>query len=416
MGAVDALGTVAAVGTSMAIQAANPVGTAAQIAAASGKFQGQSQPIVIVNGKPQPATGDEKRAKTHPVKNQAAADKAAKAKDEGLGKLRGIFAFKAAGKQAAKKETKQDATETPASTDLKANAAPAAEKPTTEDPTAAKTTTDKAIETKRSEKESEPAKSDSAAEKTWPPCDGTFYQRDPALAHIDVIITYVDGVRSLVIDPSETRRVDWSQVRSQPAKEGETAATPKAFTLKCQLERKIRDFKPDAKGLASQLTTRILAESFAVVSELLAEAGKSKEVAVWKEPSNDSQQVSDWDARISRCSEAAASLKQCINATPGAIPGGVGSLFPEKTDAEVHAASNLKTNVIAETVKAATLKLNSSRETYKQTLDTYKDVKAKNLELQLELAKAKGEVDKLELRTLKEVLQSMIKPSQKLMS
>ena len=160
MGAVDALGTVAAVGTSMAIQAANPVGTVAQIAAASGKFQGQSQPVVIVNGT-QPATGDKKKAKTPLVKDQAAADKAAKAKDEGLGKLRGMFAFKAAGKQAAKKETKQDATEkpastdtteTPASTDAKTDAAPAAEKLTTEDPTAAKTTTDKAIETKPSER------------------------------------------------------------------------------------------------------------------------------------------------------------------------------------------------------------------------------------------------------------------------
>ena len=160
---------------------------------------------------------------------------------------------------------------------------------------------------------------------------------------------------------------------------------------------------PDKKGLASQLTTRILADSLAVVTEMLEEGKRSKNLGDWQKPDQESEQVRSWDERISRCYKAAAVLKQSANSTPGVVPGGLSSLYPQKTDAEVQASTNLKTNLAAETVKAATTKLTSTQDVYKSTLNTYKEMKDKSVQFQLELTKARAEVAQLEIQTVTEV-------------
>lgn len=103
------------------------------------------------------------------------------------------------------------------------------------------------------------------------------------------------------------------------------------------------------------------------------------------------------------CSEAATIIKQSASSTPGNLPGGVGSLFPKKTDAEVQASTTLKTNLAAETIKAATTKLTCAQEVHKNTLETYKDMKAKSAELQKDLITAKAEVEQLKLQKVTEV-------------
>lgn len=391
MGLTEAVGTAAVVGTSIASQSAaaavNPIGTASQLAGAAGKFAGQSQPVNVViqqpsNGTPAPVT-------KAPVKDAEAAEEAAGKKEAGLSKLRNLFSAKSAAKKLANGKGK-----------------PAVNGDSTEAPTTTETTDAKSTDANTAAN-STPAKSVTESKTTaaWPPCDGKFYATDPAMSSIDVIITYVDGVRSLIIDADEVRNVNWDDIIAKPATADQPATNRKAFTLKCQLERKVKDFVPDKKGLASQLTTRILADSLAVVSELLEEGKKSKNLGAqdWQKPDSDSEQVRSWDERISRCHDAATILKQSANSTPGVVPGGLPSLFPAKTDAEVQASTNLKTNLAAETVKAATTKLTSAQDVYKSTLNTYKEMKDKSVQLQIELSKARAEVAQLQLQSVTEV-------------
>ena len=417
MGLTEAVGTAAVVGTSIAAQsaaaAANPLGTASQVAGAAGKFQGQSQPAnVIVTGGQQSASqanGTETAASKVSVKDADKAEEAAVKKEAGLSKLRSLFSAKSAAKKLA------NGKGTPAVTDKTTKASAATEA------TDAKAVDAGGITNGTTATESSPvpankgttakAGSDSATVATWPVCDGKLYPTDPAMSSINVIITYIDGVRSLIIDADDVRNVNWDDIIAKAGTTDQPANNTKAFTLQCQLERKKKDFVPDKKGLASQLTTRILADSLAVVTELLGEGKRSKNLGDWQKPDPESEQVRSWDERISRCLEAATILKQSGNSTPGVVPGGLPSLFPQKTDAEVQASTNLKTNLAAETVKAATTKLTSTQDVYKSTLNTYKDMKDKSVQLLLELSKAKAEVAQLELQNITEVSGRLILPN-----
>lgn len=371
MGLTEAVGTAAVVGTSVAAQsyaaAVNPVGTVAQLAGAAKGFQGQNQPTIILNGSqagPPPAA-----PASAPVKDAAAAKDADKTKEKGLSKLRSMFAFKSGSAKAAVTSAAKGTLATDKSADS----------------TSGK---DSSV-TKGTDK--------------WPACDGKFYPTDPAFSAIEVIVTYVDGVRALIVNADDIVEIKWEDIIPPTATGDQPAERSKATTLRLQLERKIKTFKPDAKGLASQLATRILAEAYAVASELVEEGAKSKAIGDWRKPDADSPQVQDWEQRITRCSEAATTVKQSANSTPGVIPGGMPSLFPQKTDAEVQASANLKTNLAQETVKAATTKLTSAQDVYKSTLNTYKEMRTKNAELQIELAKARAEVEQLNLQTVTEV-------------
>lgn len=383
MGLVESVGTAATVATSIATQsamaAANPVGTAAQLAGAASRFQGQGQPIVVVAGAPAP-----------PVKDASKAEEAAQNKEKGASKLRNLFKSRSVVKQMtpAKKEgDPKEETKTGDSVVVPADAPAPTPSPSS----------------------AQPATNGAPAAPTWPPCDGKLFATDPAMAAIDPVAALVDGLKALIIDAEGTRNVKWDEIMSKPATEGQPVKNSTAFTVKCGLERRLNAFKPDPKGLASQLMTRILTESLAIANELLEEARKSKDLGgtSWKAPEADSAQVKSWDDRISMCSEAATIIKQSANSTPGNLPGGVGSLFPKKTDAEVQASTTLKTNLAAETIKAATTKLTSAQEVYKNTLETYKDMRAKNAELQKDLITAQAEVEQLKLQKVTEVCISL---------
>ena len=326
------------------------------------------------------------------VKDAEKAQEAGEQKEQKLSSLRGLFKAKSAAQKIKPKPTAQNGTATTLDVTNKSKDAPkvaeASSTPGTNGTTDVK-------------KSGASAETQQPEGEQWPPCDGKMIPNDSAMTIIDAVATQVEALRSIIIDAADVPNVQWDRVVAKP---GDAAAPSSATAIKAQLDRKKAAFKADKKGLASQLMVRILDESIAIVSELLEEAKKSNQVQEWIKPDSNSAVVTNWDKRVTTCSDAATSLRQQGNATPGAIPGGVGSLFAPKSDAVVQAETNERSNLLSETVKSATTKLTSAQEVYKATLSTYKEMKDKSIQLHQDLIAAQATIKQLELDKINQVI------------
>ena len=390
-------GVVAAsIATQGAMTAANPAGA---LAGAGGKF-GTPQPTVVVVGSQPvqsntpngqagapgaPAPASEDTAPTAPaVVDETAAKTAQTKKESALNKLRSAFttnkAFKLAGADA---KTKQMAEGNPVAT------------PTADAPASA---TKNDI---RSDSAVVSSGAKTPQKKGTPEFSGKFYATDPALSIISVIDSYVTAVQSIVVNAEGARAMDWDKILPPATKdESGRARSSEAQTIYFNLERKKKDFKPDAKGLASQLISRIIVETFEVLKEMLEEAKKSKGISEWQKPGDDSELVQSWDERMAVCADVSSTVKQSAASQPGMGPSLAQSLFPKKTEAETVASSNLKANVAEQTVKAATTKLTSAQEVYKSTMATYQSMNEQKDKMAAELTKARAEVAELQMQNV----------------
>lgn len=386
-------GTAAAsIAAQGAVTAANPFGA---LAAAGGKF-GASQPtVVVVSGQPAQnttpngqssataaaTTATENTATTAPAVVDEAAAKAAKTnKESALNKLRSAFsankAFKSAGADAQTKKSVENAPGAEA-------AAPVTNGDAKPERLVA-TSTAKAPDKK------------GASE-----FNGKFFVTDPAMAIISVVDSYVTAIQNILVNAESARAVDWDQILPPGTKDEQgRAKSSEAQTIYFNLERKKKDFKPDSKGLASQMTSRIIAETLEVVREMLEEAKKSKGLSEWQKPAEDSEIVKSWDERIAVCSDVSSTIKQSAASQPGMGPNLVQSLFPKKTEAETVASTNLKANIAEQTVKAATTKLTSAQEVYKSTMATYQAMNEQKDKLAAELTRSRAEVAELEMQSV----------------
>ena len=313
-------------------------------------------------------------------------------------------------RKAAAKYSPADATATTESS----AADPAAPNGTSEAPPPATSTdasaTEKSVATAPTTTDKKPASAVSTkvtnkpeASKPRDEFSGKFYPADPAMSAIGVIDTLVTTIEGIVND---IRNEDWSRVRAPETKEGEPKKLSEATTCKFELEKKQRQFRADPKGLASQLTVRILKDAIAVITEILAEV-KTSDVKDWVKPDAESDLVYSWIERIERCSSTCLTIKQSSESTPGNSMSGVGSLFPKKSEAELNASTTQKSNLLQETIKSHTLKLTSTQEVYKGTMDTYKAIRDENVKMKRELEQAKQEVEQLKLDKITSVSQSL---------
>ncbi|CAF9939303.1 MAG: hypothetical protein HETSPECPRED_001544 [Heterodermia speciosa] len=359
-------GVVAAsVATQEAMTAANPAGA---LAGAAGKF-GQSQPTVVVVGNQQGQTNASAAqsstsaapipvpavpaTNTPGVVDEAAAQSAQSKKESALNKLRVAFskskAFKTAGANVKAKKEAASIGKAPVNGDVNVDASFPAAMP-----------------------------------------DTTVPDGDGKADHFSTTNTRISA-----------RAVDWESILPPGTKDEKGRdKSSKAQTIYFNLERKNKEFKPDAKGLASQLTSRIIAEAFEVVTEMLEEAKKAKGIAEWQKPAVDSEQIKSWDERIAVCADVSSTVKQSAVSQPGMASGIVASLFPKKTEAETVTSSNFKANVAEQTVKAATTKLTSAQEVYKSTMATYQAMNEQKDKMAAELTKARAEVAELQMQSV----------------
>jgi hypothetical protein len=185
-------------------------------------------------------------AASPPVVDEAAAKEAQNKKEDALSRLRAKFttskAFKSAGADVAAKKTVADST---------GPAAPEADK-------AQSATTPAAAAT------------GSTAKRAAPEFNGKFYATEPAVTIISVIEPWVTTIHNIIVDSSGARSVDWNSILPPGTKDEKgREQNSEAQTVFYNLKRKKKEFQPDPKGLASQLTTRILAKTFEVVREIL---------------------------------------------------------------------------------------------------------------------------------------------------
>ena len=407
-GLTQAVGVGTAIFAQSAAVASNPMYGATQLAGAAKGFNSQPQPsVVVVNGNGTPAQPTQlgspaSNVMTAPVKSADAAKKAEAKKDAAAAKMKSSWSMTRMLKKKADAAKEMHGTISVTEGE-KASTETKTEQPKEESTPETEALAEKKLERKKVETKPETSVDKKAAPKpasktvTSKPKDeinGKFYPADPAMSAISIIYTNVSTIEAIV---NEVCIGNWARILAPEVNEGQPNQLSDASTCKFNLEKKQRDFQPDLKGLASQLTVRILKDSIAVATELLTEAKKSSNINEWVKPEGDSDQVQSWVDRIERCSNTCLNIKQSADSTPGLSLSGAASLFPKKSEAELTAATSQRSNLMEQTIRSHTLKLTSTQEVYKSATDTYKAVIQESAKMKQELDKVKAEIVQLKL-------------------
>ena len=223
---------------------------------------------------------------------------------------------------------------------------------------------------------------------------GKFMADDPALAVAPTVSASIELLKNIVV--GLPTGINWdSVIPKDPNSASELA------TINYTLGRTLRDFKPRKDALASQLLVATVTEAIGIADELEAEGAKSTELRKSERPTRQSTIYKEWDESITRCYQNAVALDAASQAVPGGVgTRGVSLSLSQQTPEERIANTNYKQSIADQTVKSATNKLNSTRETYVATLGTYRET-ANNLQQVKEtLQLARAEVARLDAKKL----------------
>jgi hypothetical protein len=343
-----------------------------------------------------PSTGSTTKPATLDDKQSPAAVEAEKNKSEVVGKLTGTYVRRAKPKSATRSASADRSSSAAAQ---KAPAAGTGGKETAVEPA-----TNGKASVPAPPQEAPEAKPDTKGYGTYD-LSGKFMKDDPALSIAPAVATAVEQLKNIIVGAPEG--IDWDAVVPKQGKDGPSATVLE--TASFTLTRLLRDFRPRAGGLASQLTVAALTEAIGIADEVEAEGAKAAELTTWVRPSRKSELYKDWDARISRCSHIAIALDSASQNLPGGVGTRGVSLAPQPTAEEKVANANYKQSVIEQTVKSATSKLQSTQTTYLGTLETYQKMSEMVKETSDSLATARREIaeltaNNLNLEAIKKVL------------
>jgi len=243
-------------------------------------------------------------------------------------------------------------------------------------------------------KDATPASKDSSTPASYGTYDlsGKFYPDDAALAIVPGIKASIDELKNIIVGAPDGIKWDAVIAPTDPAK----GIVSECRRLSHTLNRLVKDMRPRKEGLASQLMTAIVTEVVGVADELEAEAENSKDLNAWKKPDVNSAFYKDLDMRISRCASIALALDTVSKTTPGGVGAGGAALnVSQQTPEEKIASMNHKASIAEQTIKSATVKLESSQQMYAATLETYQKQTEQVLLVQDNLMRARQQVTSL---------------------
>ncbi|KAJ4315052.1 hypothetical protein N0V84_008564 [Fusarium piperis] len=256
--------------------------------------------------------------------------------------------------------------------------------------------------------EAPPASKDGSTPASYGAYDlsGKFYPDDAALGIVPGIKASIDELKNIIVGAPDG--INWAAVIApeDPAK----GTVSECRRISHALHRLVQDMRPRKGGLASQLTTAIVTEAIGVADELEAEAENSKDLKTWRKPDVNSAFYKDLEMRISRCASTALALDTVSKSTPGGVGAAGASLsVSQQTPEEKIASMNHKASIAEQTIKSATVKLESSQQMYAATLETYQKQTERVLLVQDNLMRARQQVtsltnEKLTLVVVKKVL------------
>lgn len=231
---------------------------------------------------------------------------------------------------------------------------------------------------------------------TWD-LSGKFDAKDPALTVVVAVKAAIEAIKKTIV--ASPNGVDWDALK--PPKDAKDGTVSEAALNAHTLQRLKKDFRPQAGGLASQLTVAITTEAVQLVDELEAALDKSSALGAADLPGCKSDTYRDWDDRVSHIAYIATALAAATTSQPGGPASGA-SLFkpPAQTPDEKIASMNQKAAVAEQTVKLATSKLKATQEAYQTSLTTYQTASDRVSTVQENLMNAKLEIESLQAQQL----------------